>query len=84
MNPALQFLELIDSNAKNIFIQFINKYTSNLPKKKIKDTENYINEINNLINKFNNKIKLLNNIKFIKLTTETEQLYNDINSLKKQ
>jgi len=82
MNPALQFLELIDSNAKNIFIQFINKYTSNLPKKKIKDTENYINEINNLIIKFNNKIKLLNNIKFIKLTTETEQLYNDINSLK--
>ena len=81
MNPALQFLELIDNNAKNIFIQFINKYASNLPKKKIKDPENYINEINNLINKFNNKIKLLNNVKFIKLTTETNQLYNNINSL---
>jgi DNA polymerase elongation subunit (family B) len=35
MNPALQFLELVDKNAKNIFEEFINEYST--PKiKKIK------------------------------------------------
>ena len=26
MNPAIQFLELVDKNAKNIFNEFITKY----------------------------------------------------------
>lgn len=33
MNPALQFLELVDKNAINIFNEFIEKYSNPKPKK---------------------------------------------------
>jgi hypothetical protein len=47
MNPALQFLELVDKNAINIFNDFISKYSNKKPKKikEIKIKEIKIKEV---------------------------------------
>jgi len=59
MNPALQFLELVDPNAIDIFNQFINKYS--LPKIN-KKTKKNINITNTKINtNTNTKTKTKNN-----------------------
>jgi DNA polymerase elongation subunit (family B) len=70
MNPALQFLELVDKNAKNIFQEFIDKYSIyNFDKKKI-------------IKKINILIKTIN-VKINKLNKKNKKFYSNINKIKK-
>ena len=70
MNPALQFLELVDKNASNIFKEFIEKYSNSLKGKTTNIKKLTINNKNNNI-KSKNYIKLLelyNNIKNTNIT----------------
>ena len=88
MNPALQFLELVDKNAMNIFTEFIDKYS--LPKiKKITKVsalkllleKNNINNINTINNKYISDLKDIIK-KLNKLDTKKISInQNDINKL---
>ena len=54
MNPALQFLELVDKNAKNLFQEFINKYSVIKVKKTTKKASQQAKtKIKELIKQFN-------------------------------
>ena len=77
MNPALQFLELVDKNTINLFNEFITKYSQpKIIKEKVikekvikeKVKVKYINKIEQLINEINDSIA--NN----KLIIETHKL----------
>ena len=78
MNPALQFLELVDKNTINLFNEFITKYSQPkiikekvIKEKVIKEKKvkvKYINKIEQLINEINDSIA--NN----KLIIETHKL----------
>jgi DNA polymerase elongation subunit (family B) len=63
MNPALQFLELVDNNAKSIFTDIIDKYSINTIKKKpsngIKKKINYLEELQKLSRSLKRKLVLL-------------------------
>jgi DNA polymerase elongation subunit (family B) len=62
MNPALQFLELADKNAKSIFTDFINKYSSqpiNKKKPVVKKIINYYLELQKMSKALTKKLVLL-------------------------
>ena len=63
MNPALQFLELVDKNAKSIFTDFINKYSVETVSKKkktsVKKNINYLEELQKLSRGLKRKLVLL-------------------------
>jgi DNA polymerase elongation subunit (family B) len=72
MNPILQFLELVDKNAKQIFDDFIEKYSS--PKiKKIKEIKEKEKEIKSKIikNKSQSITKILKTFKVTKIISES-------------
>jgi hypothetical protein len=74
MNPALQFLELVDKNAKDIFTKYINTYSNEkIKNKKIID---YNLELDKMHKELKKKINSLN-----KSFNETN---NFINNLKKK
>ena len=76
MNPALQFLELVDKDCKQIFTDFINKYGIKKIKKS-KSIEQNIIEIKNIIRKINKK--KLNNLFESKI--KIELLHDCINKI---
>ena len=63
MNPALQFLELVDKNAKSIFTDFINKYSVETVSKKkktsVKKNIDYLEELQKLSRGLKRKLVLL-------------------------
>ena len=88
MNPALQFLELVDKNAINIFKEFIDEYS--IPKiKKVKEIKEVkpikvkepkiikVKEAKPIKVKEFKKVKASNNIK--KYITEIQDLINELN-----
>jgi hypothetical protein len=82
MNPALQFLELVDKNAINIFKEFIDEYS--IPKiKKVKELKEVkpikVKEPKQIKVKEtkSNKVKETINIK--KYITEVQGLINELN-----
>ena len=80
MNPAIQFLELIDKNASNIFNEFINKYQL----KKIKPIKPIKEEKIKLIKPIKEeKIKLIKPIKEKIKSIKTINIKKYINIIKK-
>jgi DNA polymerase elongation subunit (family B) len=74
MNPALQFLELVDKNAIDIFNYYINMYSEknakSIEKEKEKESKRQEKENNKIISKINSIIKIIeksNNFKNILL-----------------
>lgn len=91
MNPALQFLELVDKNAINIFNEFIDKYKTIKPKKialnnktktknklKIKKEKTAIDLLIEIKNNKSKSKKIINEIKNI-----INDINNSINNTKK-
>ena len=79
LNPALQFLELVNKNSKYIFTNFIEKYKISFNKKKEKSIRQYIFEIKIFINKINNK----NKNKINKINNEINEINIKINNCNK-
>jgi hypothetical protein len=71
MNPALQFLELVDKNANNLFKEFIDKYSSPNYKKLEKEKLKKEKEEKNLLEK-QEKEKLKQEKEKLKLEKETQ------------
>lgn len=78
MNPALQFLELVDKNAINLFKEFIDKYS--IPKKiKIKEEkeiDKYKDIVINIISDKKNKTKKIKVHKALQLLTNKKEVNN--------
>jgi DNA polymerase elongation subunit (family B) len=74
MNPALQFLELVDKNAINIFKEFIDEYS--IPKiKKVKEIKEVIPKVKKVKEIKPKKVSKINNKKYI---TQIKKLINEI------
>jgi DNA polymerase elongation subunit (family B) len=67
MNPALQFLELVDKNAIDIFNYYINMYSDkkikNIEKEKEREKLKQEKETNKIVNKINSIIKIIDKTK---------------------